>query len=110
MTHAVAARSAVPRLGFVLVMVLAILALLLVMVLAISTMVHVETRSGAAGTQEAIKEACARPGAACGVEVVPVGTVFAATRGVELPASSHTPNNLGIQLISETLRRHLRLV
>ncbi len=73
-------------------------------------MQHWAPKGAPAGTQEIINESYARLGEACGASVIPVGAAFAATRDVELLAAGYTPNPLGIQLISETLRRHMRLV
>jgi len=45
---------------------------------------------------------------ACCIPIIPVGEGFAALR-MELLAALYTPNAMGIQLISETIRRHLKL-
>ena len=74
-------------------------------------MQHWAKKDASSGTQDRINSAYLRLGQEAGVPVIPVGAAFAATRakGTELISHDYTPNSLGVQLISETLRRALCL-
>jgi hypothetical protein len=75
-------------------------------------MQHWAKKGSAAGEQGKINAAYKKLGEECGVAVVPVGEAFAEKRGqdVELLSQGYTPNVLGVQLISESLRKGLALV
>jgi hypothetical protein len=73
-------------------------------------MQHWARKGATPGEQARINAAYGTLSAECGVAVIPVGEAFAAKKDVELLSHGYTPNVLGVQLISETLRKHVRLM
>lgn len=73
-------------------------------------MQHWAKKDSEAGEQEKISESYRQLGERCNVPVIPLGDLFKEKKGIELLAQGYTPNPLGIQLISETIRQYLNLI
>ena len=73
-------------------------------------MQHWAKKGSVPAEQEKISAAYKQLQEISGVPVIPLGDLFAEKNRIELLSHGYTPTMTGVQLISETLRRYLRLV